>query len=99
MFSYAFAQRIPSKCGRPVYLDVTAALLAQKIQRILRQNPPIPQAAAIGSITPALFGQLGGGPVGVVGNRFHCMIGKFHRLIRGVGNAQHMQAILETHDT
>ena len=34
----------------------------------------------------------------MVGNRFHCMIGKFHRLIRSVGDAQHMQAILEAHD-
>jgi hypothetical protein len=56
-----------------------------------------PQRAVEGGVAAALFGQIGGGRVGVVGDGFLCAVGEFDGFDAGVGDAHQVQCVLKGH--
>jgi hypothetical protein len=97
--SNLLAQRVPVQGGGPVHFHVAATGLGQQVQGVQRQDALVPQRALVAGVLAALAGQLGRGPVGVVAHGFHGLVGELHGLLRGIGNAQLVQRVLEAHDT
>src|SRR5688572_9334201 len=90
----AAAQRLPVEVGGTVELDVAAALGREDVERVLRQDAPLPERAVERGVAAALLGKLGRGPVRGVRHHLHGAVGELHRLVRGVRDAQLVQAVL-----
>ena len=97
MALHTLAQRLPVHGFGHVDINVAATLVAQQIERILRENTAIPQRSLVGCVTTALLGNFCRSPIGVISNRLHRLIGELNRLVRSVGNAQRVQTILKAH--
>jgi hypothetical protein len=56
------------------HLDRDAALLLEEVDGVLRQEAAVPLRALVGRIGAALGREVGGGLVGVVGDRLHELV-------------------------
>ena len=91
------AQCVPVHGGRAVHFHITTARLLQHVDGVKRQDALAPQRALVGCIAAPLACQFRRRPVSVVADGFHGGIGKLDRLLRCVGNAQLVQAVLKAH--